>query len=104
MFHIQRKGFSKLAKHSVSTTNIGISNIGNLLYFYKKRIFVGSGFCVAFGIICKQNTNHKSEALRLGLAGAITNCICECSFHLIDTTNIRMKVVGDGGATKKSTY
>jgi len=66
---------------------------------------VGSIFCGGFGIFCKKNTNHPSEAVRLGIAGAIANCICECGFHFVDTINIRMKVISDsGGPTQKSTY
>jgi len=77
----------------------------NLVYFHKKRIIIGLGFCTAYGLICRSTTNHPSEAIRLGIAGSIATMICECGFHIVDTVNIRSKVV-DGGSSnvQKSTW
>ena len=75
-------------------------SLGNFVYFHKKRIGIGLTFCGAYGLLCKYTTNHYSEAVRLGMAGSLANCACECVFHIIDTVNIRAKV--DSGS--KSTY
>ena len=64
----------------------------NLMYFHKRRIIVGGLFCTAYGALCYSTMTHSKEAVRLGIAGSIANCICECAFHLIDTLNIRSKV------------
>ena len=79
--------------------------MNNILYFHKKRILIGLGFCTAYGLLCKKTTNHPSEAVRLGIAGSIGNMICECGFHIIDTVNIRSKVVdGKSSDASKSTW
>ena len=72
----------------------------NFVYFHKKRISVGVGFCAGYALLCKSTISHKNEAIRLGIAGSLANCFCECAFHIIDTVNIRAKV--DVGP--KSTY
>ena len=100
-----KKQISKTSTHKVQKPNLSISNLVNLVYWNKKRILVGGIFCTSFGYVCKKNTNNPNEAIRLGFAGAIANCICECGFHFIDTLNIRMKVVQESGeTTSKSTY
>jgi len=102
VFLLSRRFFSnpvkgkKIAKQTVvktSKSNLGMANIVNIIYWNKKRIIVGGLFCTGFGLLCKKGTNYPNEAIRLGFAGAIANCICECGFHFIDTINIRMKVV-----------
>ena len=70
-----------------------MANLVNIVYWNKKRILVGGFFCTGFGYICNKGRNYPNEAIRLGFAGAIANCICECGFHFVDTINIRMKVV-----------
>ena len=76
--------------------NANPKNILNLLYFHKRRLAVMSLFTMGYYGICYTNTGHASEAVRLGIAGSIANLICECGFHIIDTINIRSKVVSEG--------
>ena len=39
------------------------------------------------------------------MAGSIGNMICECGFHILDTVNIRSKVIDDAAnAGSKSTW
>ena len=70
-------------------------NLANLLYFHKKRIAVSFGFSLAYYAVLRNTVEHPMEAVRLGVAGSVANCICECSFHLVDTINIRSKTVED---------
>ena len=100
------KGFLKLSggmSNLKSIQTIGKTqqnNLMNLLYFHKRRIMIGALFCGSYGLLCKKTTNHPVEAIRLGIAGSLANCICECWFHFIDTVNIRAKATDSG----KSTY
>ena len=66
-------------------------NLANLLYFHKKRIAVSFGFSVAYYAVLRSTVEHPHEAVRLGVAGSIANCCCECACHLVDTINIRSK-------------
>lgn len=100
-----KKQIDKVPTTKVHGSNLGMSNLVNIVYYNKKRILVGGLFCTGFGYTCNKNTNNSNEAIRLGFAGAIANCICECGFHFIDTLNIRMKVIQEsGGSTSKSSY
>ena len=51
--------------------------------------------------MCKKTMTHPSEAVRIGIAGSIANCVCECVFHIVDTVNIRSKV-GDTASRQSS--
>jgi hypothetical protein len=64
----------------------------NLIYFHKRRFIIGSVFCGCYGYLCLNTKHHPWEAVRLGIAGSVANCVCECAFHLVDTLNIRSKV------------
>lgn len=68
-------------------------NLANLLYFHKKRIAVSIGFSLTYYGLLRSTVEHPWEAVRLGVAGSLANCCCECAFHLIDTINIRSKTV-----------
>jgi hypothetical protein len=76
----------------------------NIMYFHKRRIIVGGLFCAAYGTLCYNTTSHRLEAVRLGIAGSMANCICECAFHLIDTLNIRSKVQSTDNNKNSSTF
>jgi len=41
----------------------------------------------------------KSEILRMGIAGSLTNVVCEILFHFVDTVNIRSKVYKESIST-----
>lgn len=85
--------------------NLGLKNMHNFIYFHKKRIIIGLGFCTTYGLICRSATNHPNEVIRLGIAGSIANMICECGFHVVDTVNIRSKVVDEKASNvQKSTW
>ena len=78
-------------------------NIFNFIYFHKRRITVGTLFFMSYATICYKSTSIQNEGLRLGIAGSIANCMCECGFHIIDTINIRSKVVSKD-VKSSSTY
>ena len=67
-----------------------------------------SMFSLGFASVCYNTTGLKNECLRIGIAGSIATMICECSFHIIDTVNIRSKVMSDIKSSKNpvsnSTY
>jgi len=68
------------------------------MQIHKGRILVGIGFVGCYSYICIKSVKSKSDSLRLAVAGSLANSICELSFHLIDTINVREKVtehVGD---------
>lgn len=52
---------------------------------------VGIAFTGVYGAVCYYGTGHHHDIIRLGIAGSIANTVCETSFHLLDTLNIRMK-------------
>ena len=59
---------------------------------HKKRILIAIGFVGSYSYVCKKTVNNKSESIRLAVAGSLANMICEVTFHIIDTINVREKV------------
>ena len=55
-------------------------------------MFVGLGFIGLYFQLCKNTINHKSQSVRLAVAGSLANMLCEVPFHIIDTINVRAKV------------
>ena len=79
-------------------------NMLNLLYFHKKRVFIFSSFIVSYFALCYKSTTVRSESFRLGVAGSLATLVCDSAFHIMDTVNIRMKVLeGDVSTTQRST-
>ena len=71
----------------------------NLLYFHKRRVFIGSAFTASYLTLCYKSVDLNAEAFRLGIAGSLATLVCDSAFHIIDTVNIRMKVkAGDPNA------
>ena len=60
-------------------------------------------FCGAYGYLCKKSLNFTNDGLKLGIAGSLANMLCECSFHFVDTLNIRIKVDENKNKWSKST-
>lgn len=73
-----------------------------MLYFHKKRIGVSIIFSGTYYMLLKSTVEHPWEAIRLGVAGSLANCCCECGFHLVDTINIRSKVTAEEKSTGKT--
>ena len=65
----------------------------NLLNVHKKRALISLSFCSIYYYLCKNTVKCQYESIRLGMAGSIANMVCECGFHLVDTINIRSKVL-----------
>ena len=57
---------------------------------------VSSTFCGFYGYTCYDARSWDNEILRMGMAGSLANIICDTSFHLVDTVNIRSKAVQSG--------
>jgi hypothetical protein len=55
-------------------------------------MLVGLGFIGLYSLVCKKSINHKSQSVRLAVAGSLANMLCEVAFHIIDTLNVRAKV------------
>ena len=72
-----------------------------MVYFHKRRIAVGGAFCGVYYGICKHTVKSENELLRIGIAGSLANMIIETVFHIVDTVNIRSKVLADN---KSSTW
>ena len=64
----------------------------NFCYFYRRRIGIATGFCLTYGYVCKKATTAKNENYRMAIAGSIAGLLCETTFHLADTVNVRAKV------------
>ena len=48
-----------------------------------------------YGYACYKALDHSNECFRVGIAGSISAIACDSTFHIIDTVNIRSKVVID---------
>jgi uncharacterized membrane protein len=72
------------------------------MQMHKRRILVGLGFVGCYSFVCVKTVKSKSESLRLAVAGSLANTICELSFHLIDTINVREKVTEHAGGIKSN--
>lgn len=59
-------------------------------------------FCTAYAYTCKKAIDVKSDVIRLGIAGSLAQMACDCSFHIVDTLNIRMKIPEN--TASKSTF
>lgn len=81
-----------------------MTNISNIFYFQKRRIGVAVAFCGVYAYICKKTVDHPWEVVRLGVAGSIAHVFCECFFHVIDTVNIRSKVMDTSASQQRSNY
>ena len=75
----------------------------SILYYHRRRALVAFGFCTGYWVLLQMTKNHWSESLRMGMAGSLANVICDSTFHLVDTVNIRSKV-HDKCNRKLSTY
>jgi hypothetical protein len=64
----------------------------NFAYFHRNRVLVGAGFTSVYGFACYKGIDAKNEAIRMGIAGSLSNVIIESSFHFVDTVNVRAKV------------
>ena len=67
-------------------------NITNIFYFHKRRVGTFFLFCCIYYKVCHRSIGVEWEPYRLGIAGSIATVACECTFHIIDTINIRLKV------------
>ena len=63
----------------------------NLLHFHRRRLTISAGVLTCYGAAAVHAKGWKNDILRIALAGSIANMIVECSFHFIDTLNIRTK-------------
>jgi hypothetical protein len=55
-------------------------------------VLVAAGFSSVYGVACYKGIDAKNEAIRMGIAGSLSNVIIESSFHFVDTVNVRAKV------------
>ena len=60
-------------------------------FFYRNKIAVTSLFCGFYAGTCYSALSWKSDVLRMGVAGSIATLICDSTFHVVDTVNIRAK-------------
>jgi hypothetical protein len=64
----------------------------NFAYFYRRRIGIAIGFSTAYGYTCYRSIGAKNDLFRLAIAGSLASLICESTFHVVDTVNVRAKV------------
>lgn len=74
------------------------------MYFHKRRIGIAFAFLTGYGILCYNTTKHPKENVRLAIAGSIANMACDCLFHIVDTVNIRSKVVDVTQTVQRSAF
>ena len=48
-------------------------------------------FCSFYLLASYKALKCDNEIVRIGAAGSLASIICECSFHFVDTVNIRAK-------------
>lgn len=68
------------------------NSLRQILVKNKNRIAVGGAFLGLYGSASYYWRKHENEIVRMAIAGSVSNCVMECSFHFADTVNIRSKV------------
>jgi hypothetical protein len=61
------------------------------LHKHKKRAAITLTLLTSYFSLCKSATKWEKEVLRFGIAGSLANVAGECSFHFVDTINIKTK-------------
>jgi len=72
-----------------------LPNVGRMLQAKRNGIMFGALFLSGYGYTCHKARTHPSECFRIGVAGSLSAIACDSTMHVIDTINIRSKVVLD---------
>ena len=68
-----------------------MTSLQSNLFMHRRKLAISSIFCGVYAGTCYNALSWKNDVLRMGVAGSIATLICDSSFHVIDTVNIRAK-------------